>query len=272
MLVLSKCRERRSVTFDEEAWPRLQFEQNPLKVVVAQVRFPASHALADPAVHAAIQRAVGDRYPKSLSPVQEVTYTITPQGPTQAQIERSAIRFSDENEQNVIAIGSEMVSFETTSYGGWEDFKVEFERLLELTEEHGVPTEVSRLGLRYVDELILDDIGGMADLGKVLTDGVLGSPDSLMRDPRVIETTQRSSIRLEDDVVSFRHGYVQRVDEGGRETSIYVIDTDIFTVAPVRWDLAALLDRAERYHTWGTNIFGRSLSRQGIELLGGRER
>lgn len=262
----------RSVTFDEEAWPRLRFEKNPLKVVVAQVRFPASHALADPAVHAAIQRAVGDRYPKSLSPVQEVTYTITPQGPTQAQIERSAIRFSDENEQNVIAIGSEMVSFETTSYGGWEDFKAEFERLLALTEEHGAPTEVSRLGLRYVDELILDGINGMAGLGNVLTDGVLGSPDSLMRDPRVIETTQRSSIRLEDDVVSFRHGYVQREDERGQETSIYVIDTDIFTVAPVRWDLAALLDRAERYHTWGTNIFGRSLSRQGIELLGGRER
>jgi uncharacterized protein (TIGR04255 family) len=257
------------VTFDEEVWPRLHFAQNPLKVVVAQVRFPTSHALGDAAVHAVIQLAVAEHFPKPLAAMQEVAFAVTPQGPTAPQVQQTAVRFSDDQEKSIMAIGPGLASYETTDYRGWEDFEPQLERVLGLVTQHGSPTQSVRFGLRYVDEILLEGVTRINDWAEILTDRVLGTADSLGRDPRVVETTQGSSIRVGDDVVNVRHGYVRRPSDDGGETSVYVLDADIFTDLPRPWDVAALLDDANRYRLWMRTIFGRSLTPVGIERMGG---
>lgn len=268
-MVPKQCRKGSYVTFDEEEWPRLRFARNPLKVVVAQVRYPTTHALGDPAVHAAIQRAVAGSHPKSLPPVQEVTFAVTPQGPTTAQVEQSAVRFGDDQDRSIIAIGPGMASFETTDYRGWEHFEPEFVRVLELVVQYGAPTQVSRLGIRYVDELLVDELVGISDWAGVLSERVLGTADSLARDPRVTETMQRTSIRIGDDVVNVRNGYLRRPGDDGNESSVYVLDADISRDGARPWDSTTLVADANRYRLWMRNIFGRSLTHAGIERLGG---
>jgi uncharacterized protein (TIGR04255 family) len=259
------------VTFDEEAWPRLRFGNgsNPLKVVVAQVRFPLAHALADPAVHSTIQRSLGDQFPRALDPLQEVTFAVTPQGPTSPSVEQTAVRFSDDEGKSTVAIGAALASFETTRYEGWETFRPNVVLVFRLVAEHGAPTTHKRLGLRYVDELVIPGITTIDGWAPVLASNMLGEPESLLRDPRAVETSQLSRIRVGDDDVRFRHGFVRREAPDGSPYSIYVIDTDISTSTEGPWDIAALLDRLERYHMWMTNIFGRSLSPAGVERLGG---
>jgi uncharacterized protein (TIGR04255 family) len=263
-----------AVTFDDEAWPRLRFGNgsNPLKVVVAQVRFPLAHALADPAVHSTIQRSLGGQFPKALGPLQEVTFAVTPQGPTSPSVEQTAVRFADEEEKSTVAIGAAMASFETTRYEGWETFRPNIELALQLVAEHGAPTTHKRLGLRYVDELAIPGITTIDGWVDMLASNMLGEPESLLRDPRAVETSQLSRIRVGDDDVRFRHGFVRREAPNGSPNSLYVIDTDISTSSEGPWDIAALLERLDRYHTWMTNIFGRSLSPAGIERLGGTAR
>lgn len=262
------------VTFDEEAWPRLRFanNSNPLKVVVAQVRFPLAHALANPAVHAAIQRSLAPQFPQALDAVQEVTFAVTPQGPTSPTVEQTAIRFGDDEAKRTVAIGPAMASFETTRYEGWEAFRPDVEQVLQLVAEHGTPTTFTRLGLRYVDELAVEGVATIDGWADLLTGNLLGEPDSLLRDPRIVETSQHGRIRIGDEEVRFRHGFVLRKGPNGTAASVYVIDTDISTSASGPWDIAALLERLDRYHTWMTNIFGRSLTPAGIERLGGTTR
>lgn len=262
------------MTFDEEAWPRLRFGNgsNPLKVVVAQVRFPLAHALADPAVHSTIQRALGGQFPKALDPVQEVTFAVTPQGPTSPNVEQTAVRFADDEGKSTIAVGPAMASFETTRYEGWETFRPNIELVFRLVAEHGLPMTYKRLGLRYVDELSGPGITTIDGWAEVLATNMLGEPESLLRDPRAVETSQLSRIRVGDEDVRFRHGFVRRDGPDGSPQSIYVIDTDISTSTEGPWDIAVLLERLERYHAWMTNIFGRSLSPAGIERLGGMVR
>jgi|GEM_PF-6034955 len=256
------------MTFDEEAWPRLRFGAgNPLKVVVAQVRYPMAHGLADPAVQAAIQRALADSYPLSLDPVQEVTFAVTAQGPTPPKTEQTAIRFGNEAGTRVIAIGPGSASFETTRYEGWEAFLPEVERVLRLVAEHGVPTLFTRLGLRYVDELQLDDVATIGDWAGLLTSALVGEPSSLLRDPRVTETTQQGRLVLGEDELRFRHAYVGR--PGETPSSVYVIDTDISTKGQNAWDIAAIVERLNRYHGWMGKVFGRSFLPEGLERLGG---
>lgn len=262
------------MTFDEEAWPRLRFANNanPLKVVVAQVRFPLAHSLNTPDVHAGIQRSLGGDFPKSLDPIQEVTFAVTAQGPTAPQIEHSAIRFGDAAAKKVVAIGPSMGSFETTQYEGWENFRPEVERVLELVAQHGAPTEYTRFGLRYVDELKVEGVTTVEDWAQILTTDVLGNAGSLLQDPRIAETSQQGRIRIGEDEIRFRHGYVGRQEPDSAQASVYVIDTDISTSVVRAWDVAEILARADRYHTWVTNIFGRSLSPAGLERLGGTNR
>jgi uncharacterized protein (TIGR04255 family) len=264
----------RPVTFDEEAWPRLRFanNSNPLKVVVAQVRFPLTHALADPAIHAAIQRSLAPRFPLALDAVQEVTFAVTPQGPTSPTVEQTAIRFGDGEAQRTVAIGPAMASFETTRYVDWESFRPDVEQVLQLVAEHGAPTTFTRLGLRYVDELAIEGVATIDGWAGLLSDDLLGKPDGLLRDPRLVETSQQGRIRIADDEVRFRHGLVPRKGPNGAEGSVYVIDTDISTSVNGRWDIEALLGRLDRYHAWMTNVFGRSLTPGGIERLGGTTR
>lgn len=260
--------------FDDETWGRLRFQKdrNPLKVVVAQVRFPLIHGLAAPATHAAIQRALTDTHPRSLESVQEVTFAVTPQGPTPPQVEQTAIRFGDPSGTGVIAIGPLAASYETTRYESWEAFRPEFERVLRLVAEHGMPTEYARLGLRYVDEVVIEGVATIDDWAEILSPNVLGDPGSLLRDPRVVETSQQGRIRIGEDDVRFRHAYVDRRRGVEDHWSVYVIDTDISTSRIAPWDIAELLGRVDRYHDWMTKIFGRSLTPVGVQRLGGMPR
>jgi uncharacterized protein (TIGR04255 family) len=258
------------VTFENEAWERLRFEhtRNPLKVVVAQVRFPPAYALGDAAVQATIQRSLADRFPRALEPIQEVTFAVTPQGPTAPQTEQTAVRFADAEGKRIVAIGPAMASYETTDYEGWEQFEAMIELVLQTVAEHATPTEYLRFGLRYVDEIVVDGVVTIDDWGDILEDRVLGTPDSMLRDPRVAETSQQTRLRIGDDDLRFRNGYVQ-LDNDGERRSIYVLDTDLSTTGPNAWDITEIRARANRYHDWMTMVFGRSLSPAGIERLGG---
>jgi uncharacterized protein (TIGR04255 family) len=221
-------------------------------------------------VHAEIQRRLAERFPRPLDPVQELTFAMTPDGPTPPQVQQSAVRFSDPDETEIVAIGTAMASFETTRYRGWEEFLPSFETVLGLVAELGEPTACTRLGLRYVDELDPGDARGIGDWTGILAQSVLGSADSLLRDPRVVETSQLARIRLDDDEVRVRHGYVERPGDNGETGSIYVLDTDASTTLLNEWNIETLIARLQRYHGLMTNVFGRSLTPEGLERLGGR--
>jgi uncharacterized protein (TIGR04255 family) len=260
-----------NVTFDQETHGRLRFERNPLKVVVAQVRFEPVHQLASPEVRAAIQVELADRYPRALQDVQEVTFAITAQGPTPPQVERTAVRFADETEGRIVAVGSEMASFETTHYEGWEEFRDALRGVLEIVGRHGRMGHVTRFGLRYVDELTVDGALTIDDWSDLLSESLIGTPDGLARDPRVLRTLNQATIAIEDDLVNVRQGFTGR--SGGEPVeSVYVIDTDMATTRPEPWSVDAVMARAERYHVLMTNIFVRSLTPAGIERLGGTPR
>jgi len=260
------------MTFDQETHDRLRFERNPLKVVVAQVRFPTSYLLGDPGVQGRIQAEFLERFPEALPPVQEIMVALTQRGPEQIQTKQGPARFADPTKRTIVSIGPAMASLETTFYEGWERFREQIADVLDVVARHGSPTGMTRFGLRYVDEIAIDEMVSISDWSRALSDSVLGDANSLARDPRTIRTQQRVTIPIGEDVVNAIHGYVRNLEPGGQPASTYVIDADIFTEAAGPWDIESTLDRADRYHRWMINVFVRSLTHDGIELMGGTER
>lgn len=260
------------MTFDLEAHPRLRFQRNALKVAVAQVRFPTAYPLADPAVQARIQAAVVERFPVPLPPVHEIIVALTQKGPEQVQAQAGPIRFADAEKQQILSVAPGMASFETTQYVGWEEFRTELRHLLDLVAAHGGPTAITRFGIRYVDEITIDGLSTIEDWSRALAAGVLGDPDGLGRDPRVLRTEQRVIIPVDEDIVNVLYAFVRNVEPDASPASTFVIDTDVYTEQAQPWSSDSLIERAERYHTWITNVFVRSLTADGIRLLGGAER
>ena len=258
------------MTFDQETHERIVFARNPLKVVVAQIRFPPAYSLADPAGLAAAQGALSARYPTSLPRIQQVTMVAGPGGPVPPVVQPGPARFGDEAGTWVVSVGPDSASLETTHYGSWADFRARLQELLEMVATQGHVTGVERLGIRYVDEIVSEDSAAIPDWQQYIAPSLLGGADAPWIDARVTRSLQQVSMSIGDDGINLRHGFVKNPDQSDYP-STYVIDTDLFTEQQVGFDVDALLERADRYHRWAWNLFRRSITPAAIDLLGGAE-
>lgn len=256
------------MTFDQETHERIVFARNPLKVVVAQIRFPPAYSLADPAGLAAAQAALSGRYPISLPRTQEITVVAAPDGPVPPVIQPGPARFGDESGTWVVSVGTDTASLETTRYESWVDFRARLYELLTMVHSQGQPVRVERLGIRYVDEIVSVETTAVPDWQAFIAPSLLGHADAPWIDGRVKRSLQQVSMSIGDDGLNLTHGYVRNPD-GSEYPSTYVMDTDIFTEQPVAFDLEELLERADRYHRWAWNLFRRSITPAAVELLGG---
>lgn len=256
--------------FDQETHERIVFAHNPLKVVVAQIRFPPAYALAEATGLAAIQTALTPRYPTSLPRTQQVTMAVGSGGPVPPVVQPGPARFGDEPGFWVVSVGPDSVSLETTRYNSWADFRARFRELLDVAVTQSRATRIERLGIRYVDELVSVDAHTIPDWRRFIAPSLIGDIDAPWMDARVKRSLHQVSMSIGDDGLNLTHGYV-RSPGGSEHPSTYVIDTDVFTEQPVPFDVEGLLERADRYHRWAWNLFRRSITAATIDLLGGEQ-
>lgn len=258
------------MTFDQEIHPRMEFSDNPLKVVVAQIKFPTMFGLTEPAALAELQTVLGRRYPKALPRIPNVTVMIDPTGRPSTTTDAGPIRLASEDGLWTIAIATESISLETNAYVSWADFSGRLEELMTAVPASVRPHRTTRIGLRYVDQLQAANVATPSDWRGYIVPGLLGGPDSLIFDERIVQGIQQFSFAMDDSVINVRHGFVRNPAEADFP-STYVIDTDAFTEAEQAFEWGAILDLVTRYHGWAWNIFRRSITPAAVELLGGTE-
>jgi uncharacterized protein (TIGR04255 family) len=258
------------VTFDQEIHPRIVFSNNPLKVVVAQIKFPAMFGLTEPASLAQFQATMGHRFPNALPRIPNVTLTVGPAGDTKTTTDPGPVRLASGDGLWIVAIATEWISLETNAYESWVGFRDQLEELVAAIPASVRPHHTSRIGLRYVDQLQVSTVVTPLDWQNYIAPGVIGSPDSLIFDDRLVQGIQQLSFRMDDSVINMRHGYVQNPAEADF-ASTYVIDTDAFTETEQPFEWPSILDRITRYHDWAWSLFRRSLTPAAVELLGGTE-
>lgn len=257
------------MTFDQETHPRIEFRNNPLKVVAAQITFPTLYGLTEPASLAAIQAVLGARYPTPLPRVPHFEITLGPAG-ADTQSAAGPIRFASEDGTWLINIATDWVSVETTAYVSWVAFRARFEELLAALPPDTRPVNVTRIGVRYVDQIQVAGAATPTDWRTYIESSLIGSADSIAFDDRILQALQQLSYSIDDNVINVRHGYI-RNDPGSDFPSTYVIDTDLFTQTDLPFDPAAIFDRLNRYHDWAWSLFRRSITPATVELLGGSE-
>ena len=145
--------------------PRSIFDKNPLTEVICQLTFPPILEIAaeEPA---SFQKRIRDRYPlyeklaegPSLGGLPKEVAEVV--GSLSVFPKRQALhRFMAEDGQTEIRITSGFVSISTTAYRRWEDFRKEIDLAREATEQCYAPAFYTRIGLRYEDAIVPDELG-----------------------------------------------------------------------------------------------------------------
>lgn len=254
------------MAFDDAVLPRLSFTVDPLRVAVAQIRFPMQFSLLEPSALAKVQELMPD-LPQVVEQPAETSvagpglhFSVTQQKPA---------RFTDPEGHWIVSVNPDRLSIETQRYPGWEDFRDRVRDVLTALDPL-VPKELTRVGLRYVNELTYPGAAQVSDWVALLDPSMTVFANSERIAARVRRSLEHVTLDMGDDQISFRHGFVGPRDLRDKShESVYLVDVDVYSDKRRESNVAEQMATFERYHQWAWTLFRGSIGPELVEALGG---
>ena len=138
------------ISMEEEIYPNA-----PIVLMVAEIKHTA-HGPLDEKQSRIISEAVKETLPIITEDVeQNLSFSAAPDGSMpQPQVSQTkALRWSSRDKRTVVTVRPDSISVETTKYRRYEDVRLLLEKSLTALADAIVPDGVTRIGLRYIDEI-----------------------------------------------------------------------------------------------------------------------
>jgi uncharacterized protein (TIGR04255 family) len=242
----------------------------PLVRVIAQVRFPEILSVEQGEFVAPFQEAVRGAYP-ILRREQTQGVLMGPGGvaPAKPQI---VWRFSDVTGQWRLSLAPEFLALETTKYVSRADLMNRLRTVADALEEHVEPGQVDRLGLRYIDRITGSAVDDIATLVRSEVRGISGTAAAT----HATHALSESLFELPHAQVLARWGRLPpgaTVDpfaiEPSQEKS-WILDLDMFSSAPMPFNVERIVSEAERYAERIYTIFRWAVRKEFLARYGGK--
>lgn len=265
--------------------PRSVLHHSPLVLALCQVRFSSMLSVTDPASLAAFQRAIQSKYPIGV-PVQEVELFIGIE-PNESEIRREQRRspqyqFTDQDDNWKIVLSQDFLTLETRNYEHFDDFLAHLREALDALVQHIQPTVVTRLGLRYINEIRSNSLNSM-DWSDIIQQDLLGpvAVSELVENTSQVASMQQLLLRYPDDLgINIQHGLIPsgttiqlRPKEEPPKQAFYLLDYDVYREFPLPRGLLmnteAICHHVEIYHTMIYRLFRWSVSEDYLSTLEG---
>jgi uncharacterized protein (TIGR04255 family) len=213
---------------EREIYPR-----SPLKEVICQVKYPAILEIsgADPI---AFQNDIRQAYPiytlgdQALLNVPGEVAQLLKQLPMGVVRTPPVHKFSKPNGSTTIALGQDFLAVTSSQYEDWPAFKAEIELARGALQQHYKPTFYERIGLRYKDLIVREDLGMEGEAWSALLQpfvlGFLGVPEVMSEIVGVNSLTVISLAEVAGARAAIRHGHVERPNL----EDAYLFDIDLF--------------------------------------------
>ncbi len=136
---------------DREVYPNA-----PLQYVVCEIRFPFAPALQADSAIGGLHPILGQHFP-IVEPTTEMTMVFAPQGALPPSSEARTVRFLTRERRRAIYVTPTQLLVESTEYARYEDFRDQVDLAISAVLKLGsLIAGVSRIGLRYIDEIRVD--------------------------------------------------------------------------------------------------------------------
>jgi uncharacterized protein (TIGR04255 family) len=235
------------------------YENNPLKLVICQVRFPVAIRFEQADFVASFQEAVRDRFPR-VRQEQQVVLTVAAGTPSPPAFTPSW-RFQTNDGATSALLARDALTLETTGYSRFEEFLPLVELLIDALAGLEIRFR-ERLGLRYVNEMRHPDADTASAWSNFINPAMLGTVGGELLGDDVIHALENIRLREEDAIVVINHGFVGRdaVPSGG--DSFYQLDIDFGDERPVEFEREGTLAQVTSFHDRISNLFETSISNE----------
>lgn len=146
-----------SSPFSSEPVDEVHLAKAPLVRVVAQVRYPSLTVFQGANPIGPFAERVGRDYPVS-NEWHEMQLLVTPKGVTQQQSNTRGWQLRDADQRWQVVVSETFLAMETSRYSSRSEFIERFTTLVEAFEDAYSPPFAERLGIRYTNQLVGDEL------------------------------------------------------------------------------------------------------------------
>jgi len=233
--------------------PEVPLPRAPLIAVIAQVRFPSVASIVREDFIGPFQERIREAYPV-LRQEREVSLVLTPQGVQAGGDSAPVWRFLDRDDSAEwkVSLASSFVALDTSRYTSRNDFLDRLGAVLDALAATVRPSTCDRLGVRYVDRVLLDEDD--LSLASLLRAEVLGvatvEPGG---DAALVHNISDSEFRLDDAVLHGRWGQLPpraQLDPfhgDAVDAASWILDLDMYDTNLGGFDVGTLTSRAATF-------------------------
>lgn len=228
--------------FTEPSPDEVPLANAPLIRVIAQVRFPEILSVEQPNFVAPFQKAICAEYPVLR---QEQIPTAVPER------QHTAWRFSDASGAWRVSLTPQFLALETTKYTSRSDFFSRLRDAVTALGEHIEPSQVDRLGVRYIDRITGADVDNIKDLVRPEVRGLAGTKIAAHAAHFLSETMFDLATR--NALVVARWGQLPpgaTLDPAAIEPSTeksWILDVDMSSAVPFPFAVAPVVELGKTY-------------------------
>jgi uncharacterized protein (TIGR04255 family) len=238
---------------------RTILENAPLALVVCQVRFDEAEALNDRKTARRFFDKLGGvdgSFPK-LSQIHTQRVTINPQalpGESPMTEQERGWRFSNPEGDRHVTLLPGSLALETTAYRSWDAFAPTLERALSVLADEVDPAIEQRLGLRYVNLIVLDEVHDAAGWECHVVPDLLAPGGHPVLGPGVVAAQHRVVIDLGDELRCLLN-YGLAPDANGSGQVGYLLDLDVFRERSAPFSAADVFKASELMNDRAVSLF-----------------
>lgn len=227
----------------------------PLVRVIAQIRFPPILSIEQQAFVGSFQEAIRAEYP-ILEPVKTQSLIFNPEGAAVTPTFQTTWCFWNTDRTWRISLASSSVSIETTKYTSRSDFLARLKDLLVKLHSNFHLSQIDRVGLRYIDRIVGQNL---ADISLLIRPEIAGISCSDLQE-YVHQVLHESLFLLPEAQIAARWGVMPAnatfdpyaIDPVPERS--WILDLDISTTQPQIFSVEAVMEQAldftERIYTF----------------------
>lgn len=242
-------------------------ERAPLRVALAQVRFAPVHAIEKRDRVADFQEQLADSYvardpqiPQTLT----IQFGALPTPPPPSAFSPELVwPFEDRERGWSVLLSSSSLALEASTYDDFDDFLAEFQSVLSALIATFDPRECSRLGLRYINEIVDERLGQNEGLLTLLRRELV-SPVGTELGADVLGSLCELRFREALGTLVLRHGLIR--------TDTYLLDYDYFKEEADAFNGEIITKTIESFHDVIERLFAWCLSGAYLSELKGAKR
>lgn len=229
---------------------------NFLKNVILRVDFLGEIKLSQMAVDS-FRRMISDDFPK-LEPRERISMQMT-MDPTQRLTEEKRIKvyyFNNATTNNSITLEPDAVTFDIRTYNNYAEFRILVQKVIQNLETENPSTTVSRIGLRYVNQIILNE-GNPLEWTGFIKDTLISSIGFVERKNELSRLIGVIELNKSDYLIKFQYGWFNSEYPNPIAKKEFLLDYDCYSKNET--DLSSVLNQVDIYHTAIKGLFSYSI-------------